>query len=95
MTEPVSPEVLEELLAGHVLRNLSLEEAVKLEQILSQNPALNIEVSHLQQVLTVMSYAMPEASPSPHLRSALLAVAKNEASMTICPLPIFLPWTQG
>ncbi len=90
MTEPVSPEPLEELLAGYVLGNLSFEEAMELDQKLCQNPALNIEVSHLQEVLTVMCYGIPEASPSPHLRSALLAVAKNEASMTI-----FLPWTQG
>lgn len=78
MTELLPPERLEELLAGHVLGNLSPEEAEELKQLLIEYPELAVEMRHLQEVLEVMPYALPEASPAPALRSVLLETASGE-----------------
>lgn len=85
MTEPLLPEKLEELMAGYALGNLSPEEAEELRQLVAEHPELNAEVHELQQVLELMPYALPEATPPPHQRENILKVVEAENSNTSLP----------
>jgi anti-sigma-K factor RskA len=72
MTGPLLPEQIEELMAGYVLGNLTSEEAEEFKQLLTEHPELETELRHLQEVLEVMPYALPEQAPPPHLRQSIL-----------------------
>jgi anti-sigma-K factor RskA len=75
MTDRPEMANLEELIAGYVLGNLSSAEAETLQQLLAEHPAIADDMQQLQEVLATMPYALPEAMPSPALKSAILAVA--------------------
>jgi anti-sigma-K factor RskA len=75
MTGPLLPEQLEELMAGYVLGNLSSEEAEELKQLLTEHPELATQVHHLQEVLEVMPYGLPEVAVPQHLRQTILETA--------------------
>jgi anti-sigma-K factor RskA len=64
---------MEELLAGYVLGNLTPEEVAEVNELLTSHPELLAEVTSLQETLSLLPLALPEASPSPSLRSRLLA----------------------
>ena len=64
---------MEELLAGYVLGNLTPEEVAEVNELLTSQPELLTEVTSLQETLSLLPLALPEASPSPSLRSRLLA----------------------
>lgn len=64
---------MEELLAGYVLGNLTPEEVAEVNELLTSHPELLTEVTSLQETLSLLPLALPEASPSPSLRSRLLA----------------------
>lgn len=72
MTESTPSEHIQELLAGYVLGDLSPEEAEELKQLLDRDPTIADEVNQLQEVLAAIPYNLPEAMPSPRLRSATL-----------------------
>jgi anti-sigma-K factor RskA len=80
MTGPLLPERLEELMAGYVLGNLSSEEAEELNQLLTEYPELATEVQHLQEVLEVLPYALPEVEPPQHLRGVILNTTSADNS---------------
>jgi hypothetical protein len=83
MTEPTPNEHIQELLAGYVLGDLSPEEAEELKQLLDRNPDLVDEVNNLQAVLATIPYNLPEAMPSPSLRSATLQAATELSSNSV------------
>lgn len=93
MTGPLSPEQIEELMAGYVLGDLSPEETEQLRQLTAKNPQLAAEINGLQETLELLPYALPEVEPPTHLRSAIL----EAASVKIKPNPLKklsrLPWT--
>ncbi len=64
---------MEELLAGYVLGNLTPEEVAEVNELLTSQPELLAEVTSLQEALSLLPLALPEVSPSPSLRSRLLA----------------------
>jgi anti-sigma-K factor RskA len=64
---------MEELLAGYVLGNLTPEEVTEVNELLTSQPELLAEVTSLQEALSLLPLALPAASPSPSLRSRLLA----------------------
>ena len=72
-------EELQLLIAGYVLGDLSPEEAAEFERLLGQDPAIAQEVALMQNALE-MSYALPELTPSIHLRSAILEKAQVVSS---------------
>ncbi len=78
MAESLPPEQLQELLAGYVLGNLSPEEAESLRQLFSTYPELMGDVQQLQEVLSTMPYALPEAVPPDQLRGAILSATADE-----------------
>lgn len=80
MTGPLLPERLEELMAGYVLGNLSSEEAEELNQLLTEHPELATEVQHLQEVLEVLPYALPEVELPQHLRGVILNTTSADHS---------------
>ena len=94
MTRPLLPERLEELMAGYVLGNLSPEEAEELRQVLTQQPELGTEVAHLQEVLELMPYALPELAPPQHLREAILEAADVSIKREPTPKEFRLPWSK-
>lgn len=94
MTEPLNPEHLEELMTGYVLGDLSPEEALEFQRLLAENPQLATEVSSLQEALEVLPYALPEVTPPPHLRTAILEAANSSLTPTSTPKRFSLPWSK-
>ncbi|MBD1928064.1 anti-sigma factor [Trichocoleus sp. FACHB-90] len=94
MTEPLNPEHLEELMTGYVLGDLSPEEALKFQRLLAENPQLATEVSSLQEALEVLPYALPEVTPPPHLRTAILEAANSSLTPISIPKRFSLPWSK-
>ncbi|MFQ4137246.1 anti-sigma factor domain-containing protein [Nodosilinea sp. PGN35] len=74
MTGPISPEQLQQLLAGYVLYDLSPEESAMLAELLVANPALQNDIDQLQESLEV-AYDGEPVRPPAHLRAALLQSA--------------------
>jgi anti-sigma-K factor RskA len=92
------PEPWEELVAGYVLEDLSLEERKAFDQLLKEQPELvAIEISRLQETLALTPYALPEAVPSSALRNRLLEAAQPTTLMksSVATLPRRRPalWT--
>lgn len=71
MTRSVSPEQLQQLMAGYVLYDLSPEEADTLAALLAADPALQQELDQLQATLDLASEAEPVAPPA-HLKAKIL-----------------------
>jgi hypothetical protein len=71
MTGSISPEQLQDLLAGYVLYNLSPEESATLAALLAINPELWQTIDQLQQTLEV-THDSVSLSPPTHLRTAVL-----------------------
>ncbi|HBY81388.1 MAG TPA: hypothetical protein DEG47_31355 [Cyanobacteria bacterium UBA11148] len=94
MTGSLSPEQLEQLMAGYVLCDLSPEEAENFRQLLTNNPQLATEVNRLQEALELLPYALPEVEPPPHLRSAILDAASEEISRDRPRKIYHLPWSK-
>lgn len=77
--EPFFPERLEELMAGYVIGDLEPGEIVEFQLLLATRPDLLAEVNRLQEALALLPYALPELSPSPSLRLAVLqAISTSE-----------------
>lgn len=93
MTGPLLPEHIEELMAGFVLGNLSSEEAEEFTQLLVEHPELEIEVQHMQEILEVMPYALPEVVPPPTLRQSILdtALTESQTDAVTAPKPLSTP----
>jgi anti-sigma-K factor RskA len=84
-------EMWEELVAGYVLEDLSLEEKKAFDQLLQERPELvAAEIRHLKETLALTPYALPEALPSPLLRNQLLVAAEQQTQVinlaTVAPL---------
>ncbi|MBD1905072.1 anti-sigma factor [Funiculus sociatus GB2-A5] len=94
MTEPLNPEHLEELMTGYVLGDLNPEEALEFQRLLAENPQLATEVSSLQEALEMLPYALPEVTPPPHLRTAILEAANSSLTPTSTPKRFSLPWSK-
>jgi len=94
MTEPLNPEHLEELMTGYVLGDLSPEEGLEFQRLLEENPQLATEVSSLQEALEMLPYALPEVTPPPHLRTAILEAANSSLTPTSTPKRFSLPWSK-
>lgn len=88
MSDTRLPNDIEELLAGYVLDDLSPEEIQEVEQLLSNDPTLVLEVKRLQEAFDLMPYALNEVEPPPQLRKTIL----EQMSPTIAPKPI--PWAK-
>ena len=61
MPRPLSPQEIQELIAGYVLGDLSSAEAEEFRSLLLQLPELQAEVTSLQEVLAMMPYGLDEA----------------------------------
>lgn len=78
---PLEPsEQLENLLAGHVLGDLTSEEAAQLKQLLDHNPDLLAELRRLESTLAVIPLSLPVSSPSQQLETRILQAAEAEVS---------------
>jgi anti-sigma-K factor RskA len=88
MSDTQLPNDIKELLAGYVLDDLSPKEVKEVEELLSDNPTLVLEVKRLQEAFDLMPYALNEVEPPPQLRKTIL----EQMSPTIAPKPI--PWAK-
>lgn len=77
MTGSISPEQLQDLLAGYVLYDLSPEESTALAAALAVNPDLRNTIDQLQQTLEV-AYDGEAVSAPASLRDAVLRAAAVE-----------------
>jgi anti-sigma-K factor RskA len=75
-------EMWEELVAGYVLEDLSLEEKQAFDRLLQERPELvAAEIRRLKETLALTPYALPETLPSPKLRDQLLVAAQRQAQV--------------
>ncbi|MBE9158782.1 anti-sigma factor [Nodosilinea sp. LEGE 06152] len=74
MTGFISPEQLQNLLAGYVLYDLSPEESATLARLLAADPSLQQDIDQMQQALE-MAYDGEPISPPAHLRQVVLGAA--------------------
>ena len=66
----------DELLAGHVLGDLSPEEIVKVKEHLAQNPELRTEIANLETTLSLLPLSLPQTTPSKSIRENILQSAQ-------------------
>jgi anti-sigma-K factor RskA len=71
-----NPEAIEAMLAGYALGDLTAAETTEVEAYIAQHPAASVELAKLQATLALLPLALPESSPSPQLRSRILAAAQ-------------------
>ncbi len=77
-------EMWEELVAGYVLEDLSLEEKQAFDQLLQERPEqVAGEIRRLKETLALTPYALPETLPSPKLRDQLLVAAQQQTAQVI------------
>jgi len=92
MTNPSTPESIELLIAGYVVGNLTPQESVEVEQLLTQHPELAQTVSQLQATCDRVIVGLHDVQPPPHLWSAI----HQAASQSVPPIPAAqqrsLPW---
>jgi anti-sigma-K factor RskA len=81
MTESLTPEAIEILAAGYAVGDLDHAEAEVFEQLLTENPALAVEVDQLRATLDQVVYSLNSVEPPPSLQSAIL----NSATATLQP----------
>ena len=84
MTGPISPDQLQNLLAGYVLYDLSPEESATLAALLAANPNLQQDIEQLQHTLEVVYDSSPVSPPFP-LRDSVLRAA--DALPVVAPAP--------
>lgn len=80
MDSPDTPQDLQNLLAGYVLNHLTPPEVAEIEQRLEQDPSLATELQRLQALLAVLPLALPNASPTPTLRSRIVRAAQVDSN---------------
>jgi anti-sigma-K factor RskA len=80
MTEPLSPQAIEILAAGHVLGDLDPAEVEAFEQCLANNPTLTAEVRQLNATFDRILYDLNSTEPPAHLRSTILAAATTTST---------------
>jgi Anti-sigma-K factor rskA len=71
-----NPEAIEAMLAGYALGDLATEEMAEVEAYMAVHPEATAELAKLQTTLALLPLALPESSPSPDLRSRILAAAQ-------------------
>jgi anti-sigma-K factor RskA len=75
MTLPRYSEEFQELAAGYVLDDLSIEEKERIERLIAENPELRQELKTFQETMSMLSYNVPMIEPPAHLRQKTLDVA--------------------
>jgi hypothetical protein len=86
MTRSVSPEQLQQLMAGYVLYDLSPEDADTLAVLLAADPALQRELDQLQATLDWASETEPVTPPA-HLKAKILQGATPPQAIAISNAP--------
>jgi len=86
MTVPLPQEYLEELLAGYVLGDLSLEETENLQQLLVEDPDLEAEIQSLQEILATLPYTLPTRELNPQVRQNILDRISPLPTPSLSPL---------
>lgn len=71
---------LQTLAAGYVLGDLSSEEMVQFQQLLTNHPELAQIVDSLQETLLMLPHGLPSQQPNKRVRSNLLTNAKAQLS---------------
>jgi hypothetical protein len=75
-----NPEAIEAMLAGYALGDLATEEMAEVEAYMAVHPEATAELAKLQTTLALLPLALPESSPTPDLRSRILAAATTPAA---------------
>lgn len=71
MTESISSDEQQLLMAGYILHDLSEAEMVRFEQLMVADPAIAAELDAMQSALELV-YAPPEIQPPDRLRASIL-----------------------
>jgi Anti-sigma-K factor rskA len=84
MTRPIDDPNQTDLIAGHILGDLSPEEAAHLDEAVAQTPALQEEIGAFGAVFSLLPYNLPLLEPSARLKDKILTAASNSLAE---PLP--------
>lgn len=77
MTKQPLPENWQELIAGYVLGNLSVEESEQLEILLQNHPQLRVEIEESENIANLLSAQNARSAAPPQLRSKIISVQEN------------------
>lgn len=82
MTESISSEELQLLMAGYILHDLSEAEVFCFEQLMVANVAIAAELAEMQSALE-WAYAPPEIQPPDRLRGSILEAYSTEQGILV------------
>ncbi|PZO15714.1 MAG: hypothetical protein DCF25_13240 [Leptolyngbya foveolarum] len=100
MTQPTNDANRTDLIAGYVLNDLTREEAVRLRQLLAEDPACSEEVKSFEEAFALLPYDLPTVEPSPRLKANILKAAACSIPETVAKpqpsnvVPIIAPQHQ-
>ncbi len=77
-----NPAAIEAMLAGYALGDLAAAEMAEVEAYIAAHPEATTALARLQTTLALLPLALPESSPSPDLRSRILAAAATTPAAT-------------
>ncbi len=92
MTEPLTPQTIELLIAGYVVGNLTSPELEEFEQLLTQHPELTQEVKQLDEICDRLICGLHEVQPPPDLWSTIATVANNSVQQVPRARSPYLSW---
>lgn len=84
MTRPIDDSNQTDLIAGHILGDLSPEEAARLDEALAETPELGAEIGAFGAAFSLLPYNLPLLEPSTRLKDKILTAASGSLAE---PLP--------
>lgn len=77
MNRPINDPNLTDLVAGHVLNDLSPEETDRLNQALAEEPKLYGDLASFREAFSLIPYDMPMVEPPAHLKAKIINAANQ------------------
>ncbi|NJL21466.1 MAG: hypothetical protein HC895_12585 [Leptolyngbyaceae cyanobacterium SM1_3_5] len=77
MNRPTNDPNPIDLVAGHILGDLSPEEVAQLNQALAETPTLHEEIATFEEAFSLLPYDLPIAEPSASLKDKILSAASQ------------------
>jgi Anti-sigma-K factor rskA len=87
MTRPTHEPSSTDLVAGYILDDLSPEETDRLNQALTETPALRGEIAAFGEAFSLIPYDMPIVEPAASLKAKILSAASQSIASTTKATP--------
>ncbi len=87
MTRPIDEPNHTDLIAGHILGDLSLEEAARLDEALAQTPELRKEIGAFEEAFSLLPYNLTLLEPAASLKDKILSAASRSIAANSLEAP--------